>query len=55
MFREGFGRHHRDFSSAWTLFKGLFSIGVVYPLPSFFVKSTIKIPNIVPEAEIFSC
>lgn len=55
MFREGFGRHHRDFPALGLFSKTYFPSVLFIHLLHFLLRAQLKIPDIVPEAEIFSC
>lgn len=50
----GVWQMQQGFSSTWILFKGLFHINVIYPLPSFMLKSTLKISGMFLKIEAFA-
>lgn len=55
MFREGFGRHHRDFPTLGLFSKTYFPSVLFIHFLHFLLRAQLKIPDIVPKAEIFSC
>lgn len=55
MFREGFGRHHRDFPALGLFSKTYFPSVLFIHLLHFLLRAQLKISDVVPEAEIFSC
>ena len=55
VFREGFGRHHRDFPTLGLLSKAYFPSVLFIHFLHFLLRAQLKIPVIVAKAEIFIC
>lgn len=51
MFREGFGRHHRDFPALGLFSKAYFPSVLFTHFLHFLLRAQLKIPDRVPEAE----
>lgn len=55
MFREGLGRHRRDFPTLGLFSKADFPSVLFIHFLNFSLRAQLNIPDIVPKAEIFSC